>query len=85
MSLNVCENVPACLFSLEVDKVCWYNFQNKSKQQVIIEQKRIQYFQNSLGAMLFLHLQSRVSLSLMNKYRLPKLFFGGGVHTKQLT
>lgn len=35
--LNVCEHVSACLFSLEVDKVCWYNFKNTFNQKVIIE------------------------------------------------
>lgn len=67
VSLNVCERVSACLFSLEVDKACWYNFKNRFKKQVIIEEKKIQYFQNSLGAMLLLTYRTGVSPSPMNK------------------
>lgn len=40
VTLNVCDHVSACLFSLKVDKAGWYNFQNKFKKQVMIKENR---------------------------------------------
>lgn len=80
----MCEHVSACLFSLEVDKVCWYNFKNKFKQNLIISQRKKnqkqEYFRNSSHAPPSSSYRAVVSPSLVNEYRLQEPFFSS--HTK---